>query len=94
MVQRKKNYMSGKNDSPETARRLAALLEGIKSHVNIIPLNPTNGYEGAASESGAEFQRIIRESGIPCTFRQRRGIDVAAGCGMLKAEKQKKTLAK
>lgn len=86
--------IAGQNDSPETARRLAALLDGIDSHVNIIPLNPTNGYEGAASESGVEFQRIIRESGIPCTFRQRRGIDVAAGCGMLKAEKQKKTLAK
>lgn len=83
--------IEGKNDSPDTARRLVALLEGIDSHVNIIPLNPTKGYEGAPSDSGAEFQRIIRESGIPCTFRQRRGIDVAAGCGMLKAENQKKS---
>lgn len=86
--------IAGKNDSPDTARRLVALLEGIGSHVNIIPLNPTNGFDGAASESGLEFQRIIREGGIPCTFRQRRGIDVAAGCGMLKAEKQKKILAR
>jgi 23S rRNA (adenine2503-C2)-methyltransferase len=77
--------IAGKNDSPETAERLAVLLQGIDSHVNIIPLNPTNGFAGAASESGAEFQKIIRKSGIPCTFRQRRGIDVAAGCGMLKA---------
>lgn len=86
--------IAGQNDSPETARRLAALLEGIGSHVNLIPLNPTNGYEGAASGSGADFQRILREAGIPCTFRQRRGIDVAAGCGMLKAERHKKTLEK
>ena len=77
--------IAGKNDSLETAERLVALLKGIDSHVNIIPLNPTNGFAGAASESGAEFQKIIRKSGIPCTFRQRRGIDVAAGCGMLKA---------
>ncbi len=83
--------IAGKNDSPETAERLVALLEGIDSHVNIIPLNPTNGFSGAASETGAEFQQIIRKSGIPCTFRQRRGIDVAAGCGMLKAEKLRKT---
>ncbi len=82
--------IAGKNDSPETARRLVDLLEGIDSHVNIIPLNPTNGFAGAASESGSGFQKIIRESGIPCTFRQRRGIDVAAGCGMLKAEKLKR----
>ncbi len=85
--------IAGKNDSPETAERLVALLQGIDSHVNIIPLNPTHGFAGAASESGEAFQKIIRQSGIPCTFRQRRGIDVAAGCGMLKAERQRKQAA-
>jgi 23S rRNA (adenine2503-C2)-methyltransferase len=35
-----------------------------------------------------QFQKILRNAGFPCTFRQRRGIDVAAGCGMLKAEKR------
>lgn len=86
--------IEGKNDSPETAARLARLLEGIDSHVNIIPLNPTIGYEGASSKGGANFQRVLREAGIPCTFRQRRGIDVAAGCGMLKAAKVKRNAAK
>ena len=79
--------ISGKNDSAETAGRLAALLEGIDSHVNLIPLNPTNGYDGSSSNGGLGFQQVLLEAGIPCTFRQRRGIDVAAGCGMLKAEK-------
>jgi len=82
--------ISGKNDSAETAQRLAALLEGIDSHVNLIPLNPTSGFDGQGSHSGAAFQRTLRDAGIPCTFRQRRGIDVAAGCGMLKAEKMKR----
>lgn len=82
--------IAGKNDSGETARRLAALLEGIDSHVNLIPLNPTPGYEGHSSSSGRAFQETLRQAGIPCTFRQRRGIDVAAGCGMLKAEKMKR----
>jgi 23S rRNA (adenine2503-C2)-methyltransferase len=82
--------IAGKNDSKETAQRLAALLEGIDSHVNLIPLNPTSGYEGHSSESGLAFQETLREAGIPCTFRQRRGIDVAAGCGMLKAARLKR----
>lgn len=82
--------IAGKNDSVETARRLAALLEGIDSHVNLIPLNPTSGYDGHSSNSGLAFQETLREAGIPCTFRQRRGIDVAAGCGMLKAAKLKR----
>jgi 23S rRNA (adenine2503-C2)-methyltransferase len=80
--------IAGKNDSPETARRLAKLLEGIDAHINLIPLNPTGGFAGMESESGHEFQEILVAAGFPCTFRQRRGIDVAAGCGMLKAGKR------
>jgi 23S rRNA (adenine2503-C2)-methyltransferase len=80
--------IEGKNDSPETAARLARLLEGIDAHINLIPLNPTSGYSGAASRAGHAFQKILRAAGFPCTFRQRRGIDVAAGCGMLKAERK------
>jgi 23S rRNA (adenine2503-C2)-methyltransferase len=81
--------IEGKNDSAATARRLACLLGGIDAHINLIPLNPTGGYDGTSSHHGHAFQRILRDAGFPCTFRQRRGIDVAAGCGMLKAEKRK-----
>lgn len=79
--------IAGKNDSPETAVRLAGLLEGIDAHINLIPLNPTGGYSGVESDGGTgeRFQEILLAAGFPCTFRQRRGIDVAAGCGMLKA---------
>lgn len=80
--------ISGKNDSPETAHRVAELLKGIDAHINLIPLNPTGGFSGTESKSGHEFQKILQAAGFPCTFRQRRGIDVAAGCGMLKAVKK------
>lgn len=80
--------IAGKNDSPETARRLASLLAGMDAHINLIPLNPTGGFTGTASDSGHQFQKILQDAGFPCTFRQRRGIDVAAGCGMLRAEKR------
>ncbi len=83
--------IAGKNDSPETAHRLAKLLEGIDAHINLIPLNPTGGFSGTESNSGHGFQEILIAAGFPCTFRQRRGIDVAAGCGMLKAEKRVRT---
>lgn len=82
--------IAGKNDSPETAHRLAKLLAGIDAHINLIPLNPTEGFDGISSPAGREFQRVLLEAGFPCTFRQRRGIDVAAGCGMLKAENQRR----
>lgn len=77
--------IEGKNDGPEVAERLIALLRGIDAHVNLIPLNPTPGYGGVSSRSGDAFHQRILAAGIPCTLRQRRGIDVAAGCGQLKA---------
>jgi 23S rRNA (adenine2503-C2)-methyltransferase len=57
----------------------------VSAHVNLIPLNPTNGYSGQASQSSAAFafQSILKEAGLPSTLRQYRGIDVAAGCGQL-----------
>ena len=80
--------IAGINDAPETAARLAKLLDGIDAHVNLIPLNPTGGFAGSASPTGRAFQKILLAAGFPCTFRQHRGIDVAAGCGMLKAAKR------
>ncbi|MEI7908585.1 MAG: 23S rRNA (adenine(2503)-C(2))-methyltransferase RlmN [Verrucomicrobiota bacterium] len=77
--------IAGHNDSPDTAARLAELLRGIDAHINLIPLNPTSGFGGTPSTAGHAFQRILQAAGFPCTFRQRRGIDVAAGCGQLQA---------
>lgn len=82
--------IAGKNDSPAQAATLAELLAGIDAHVNLIPLNPTGGFAGTASAAAAttEFQRTLKAANIPSTIRQRRGIDVAAGCGQLRVEKQ------
>jgi 23S rRNA (adenine2503-C2)-methyltransferase len=73
------------NDTPETARRLASLLKGLNCHVNAIPLNPTTGYHGKATDrQRAEiFKETLEQAGVPCTIRMRRGIDIAAGCGQL-----------
>lgn len=73
------------NDSLEQANRLAGLLKGLLSHVNIIPLNPTQGYSGKATtrERARRFQLELGRKGIPCTIRVRRGIEIQAGCGQL-----------
>ena len=79
--------IEGKNDTPAQAETLADLLSGLPAHVNLIPLNPTVGYNGQPARGTAvrKFQAILREYGIPSTVRQRRGIDIAAGCGQLKS---------
>lgn len=73
------------NDSPEEAHRLAELLHGLNCHVNVIPLNPTRGYNGERStrERVSAFRDILESHGISCTVRVRRGIDIQAGCGQL-----------
>jgi 23S rRNA (adenine2503-C2)-methyltransferase len=73
------------NDSPEQARKLAQLVHGLLCHVNIIPLNPTQGYAGKATtrERALAFEEELERHGIPCTIRVRRGIDIQAGCGQL-----------
>jgi 23S rRNA (adenine2503-C2)-methyltransferase len=87
--------IAGQNDSPRQAAKLGELLRGMRAHVNLIPLNPTNGFNGLASEAHAatEFQRVLRTTGLPSTVRQRRGIDVAAGCGQLRAERRGREIA-
>ena len=78
--------IEGKNDSPEQARAVGRLLHGLSAQVNLIPLNPTAGYVGVPTRSEAAkiFQRILAdEFALPSTVRQRRGIDIAAGCGQL-----------
>ncbi len=78
--------IEGKNDTPEHARAVGNLLKGLPAQVNLIPLNPTTGYDGAPtrSEAAKAFQRVLDEEfSIPSTVRQRRGIDIAAGCGQL-----------
>jgi len=73
------------NDTPEQATRLADLLKGLLCHVNVIPLNPTQQYDGKATtrERALAFQAILEQHGVPCTIRLRRGIDIQAGCGQL-----------
>jgi 23S rRNA (adenine2503-C2)-methyltransferase len=78
--------IEGKNDSPAHARAVGRLLHGLPAQVNLIPLNPTAGYAGAParSEAAKRFQKILTdEFALPSTVRQRRGIDIAAGCGQL-----------
>ncbi len=42
--------INGVNDTPEVARKLASRLKGLLCHVNAIPLNPTAGYAGRATD--------------------------------------------
>ena len=86
--------IDGRNDTPVHARQVADLLAGLDAHLNLIRLNPTAGFEGrtGGGEAANLFQTIVQDAGIPCTIRQFRGVDVAAGCGQLKASRPRRTI--
>jgi len=77
--------IDGQNDGPDQAHALGRLLQGLAAHVNLIPLNPTAGFAGQPADTSTikAFQQVLAGYGLPSTVRQRRGIDVAAGCGQL-----------
>jgi len=77
----------GVNDSDEQSRRLVDLIGDLFAKVNLIPLNPTAAcsYRPSSRTRVRAFQRILQESGIPTTVRLRRGVDIQAGCGQLRA---------
>jgi 23S rRNA (adenine2503-C2)-methyltransferase len=77
--------IAGRNDTPEQAHAVGRLLKGLPAQVNLIPLNPIGGFEGepSARTAARHFQEILATHGLPSTVRQRRGLDIAAGCGQL-----------
>jgi 23S rRNA (adenine2503-C2)-methyltransferase len=80
--------LSGVNDSPDDARRLADLLGGPLHHVNLIPYNATNAqYERSQLVRIRRFSAILQERGVPTTVRHTMGADIAAACGQLRVEK-------
>lgn len=80
--------LAGVNDSDEDARRLVRLLNGIKSKVNLLPLNEAAGipYERPADARVDRFARILAERGVVVSVRKSRGRDIRAACGQLITE--------
>jgi 23S rRNA (adenine2503-C2)-methyltransferase len=77
--------LAGVNDSVEAARSLARLLSGIKSKVNLIPLNEAAGipFERPSEEAVDRFARTLAERGATVSVRKSRGRDIRAACGQL-----------
>jgi 23S rRNA (adenine2503-C2)-methyltransferase len=80
--------LSGVNDTPEDARRLAALLAGIKAKVNLLPLNAAPGipFERPSDERVNAFAKILADKGVTVSVRRSRGRDIRAACGQLIVE--------
>jgi len=80
--------LSGVNDTDADARRLVKLLGGLRSKVNLIPLNEAPGipYERPSPQQVDRFAAVLAERGITVMVRKSRGRDIRAACGQLIVE--------
>ncbi|KAB7708007.1 23S rRNA (adenine(2503)-C(2))-methyltransferase RlmN [Bacillus aerolatus] len=80
----------GENDSVEHAEELAALIKGIKCHVNLIPVNyvPERDYVRTPKEKIFEFEKTLKTRGVNVTIRREQGHDIDAACGQLRAKER------
>ena len=76
--------IDGVNDSDQQADQLAALLKGMPSHVNLIPLNNVRESKLKPSKRVAAFQKRLESHGVTATVRRKLGGDIDASCGQLR----------
>ena len=83
--------LKGVNDSPEEARALVRLIQGIPAKINLIPFNPWPGtdYQCSDWKTIEAFAAILNRAGYASPIRTPRGRDILAACGQLKSESEK-----
>ena len=80
--------LAGVNDSDADARRLVRLLSGVRSKVNLIPLNEAAGipYSRPSDEQVERFAKVLADHHLTVSVRKSRGRDIRAACGQLIVE--------
>jgi len=84
--------ISGSNDSPADAAALSALARQVGAMVNILPLHPGGapGLAGVSPAGTESFAARLRESGVEVVVRRSRGLEIAAACGQLRVELERR----
>ncbi len=86
--------IAGKNDSEESAVKLADMLNRhlrsststMPIHVNLIPVNPVRetGFVRSDKDNVKRFAAVLEKHGVRATVRRRLGADINASCGQLR----------
>ncbi len=79
--------IDGVNDRRSDATELARIATSLAAHVNVIPLNPTDGFatRGTAPDGVRRFRETLSSMGVTVTVRRNRGTEIEAACGQLAA---------
>ena len=80
--------LAGINDSETNAKELKELLKGLNAYINLIPYNEVeeNNYQTSSAENSLRFYDLLKKENVAVTLRQKRGDDIDAACGQLRAK--------
>jgi 23S rRNA (adenine2503-C2)-methyltransferase len=80
--------ITGRNDTEQDARDLAALARRLGAMVNLLPLHPGGAPDLMPAPPGRirAFAQLLRGQGIETVVRRSRGLDISAACGQLRVE--------
>jgi 23S rRNA (adenine2503-C2)-methyltransferase len=83
--------IDGINDTPEQARALASIAVELRSHVNVIALNPTplSTDRPPPKRRVERFVSEVRAGGANVTLRDTRGRQIDAACGQLRTRRDR-----
>lgn len=78
--------VKGINDKKEDAARLAQLLKGFSTHVNLIMLNPVQdtNLQATSRLDGEKFLKMLTDMSVSATIRRQMGVDIQGACGQLR----------
>ena len=79
--------LKGINDSPAHADQIRDLLKGMNAYINLIPYNRVKekDFETSDDENALRFYDLLKKNNVAVTLRQKKGDDIDAACGQLRA---------
>ncbi len=83
--------LSGVNDSEVHAKQIKELLKGLNAYINLIPYNEVKekDFRTSSEENALRFYDLLKKNGVSVTLRQKKGDDIDAACGQLRANNLK-----
>lgn len=83
--------LKGINDTKQHADEIKKLLKGLNAYINLIPYNSVKekDYEMTSEENALRFYDMLKKNNVAVTLRQKKGDDIDAACGQLRANNLK-----
>ena len=63
-------------------------MKSLNAYINLIPYNEVkeNDYQTSSEENALRFYDLLKKNGVAVTLRQKKGQDIDAACGQLRAK--------